>query len=237
MKKLGTLYLIPSSLSKKTLKEELKSSDLKKVKELKHFIVETPKIARAYLAGMDIVLQELDMRVLDEHSRSRDISFLLEPLIQGYDVGLMSDAGTPAVADPGAIVVRECHRIGVKVVPLVGPSSILLALMSSGMNGQQFCFNGYLPRDPNKRKAKIKQLERESLRRNMTQLFIEAPYRNNSLFKDILEVCNSNTDLCLAVDITGEKEYIKTQSIKEWKMERDIKILDIPMIYIILAKR
>jgi len=237
MKKLGTLYLIPSSLSKKTLKEELKSSDLKKVKGLKYFIVETPKIARAYLAGIDIVLQELDMRVLDEHSRSNDISFLLEPLVQGYDVGLMSDAGTPAVADPGAIVVRECHRIGIRVIPLVGPSSILLALMSSGMNGQQFCFNGYLPRDPNRRRAKIKQLERESLRRNITQLFIEAPYRNNSLFKDILEVCNPNTDLCLAVDITGEKEYIKTQSIKEWKMERDIKILDIPMIYLILAKK
>lgn len=237
MKRFGTLYLVPTSLSGKPLKEELKNSDLKILRDLKHFIVETPKTARTYLAGLDIVLQELDMRVLDEHTRSKDISYLLEPLIQGNDVGLMSDAGTPAVADPGSLVVRECHKIGIKVVPLVGPSSILLALMSSGMNGQQFCFNGYLPRDPNKRKAKIKQLERESLRRNMSQIFIEAPYRNSSIFKDIIQVCNPNTDLCLAVDITGEKEYIKTQSIKEWRLEKDIKILDIPMIYIILANR
>ena len=237
MKKLGTLYLIPTSLSKRPLKEELKNSDLEIVRDLKYYIVETPKVARAYLAGLDIVLQELDMRILDQHSRSKDISFLLEPLIQGHNVGLMSDAGTPAVADPGSLVVRECHRVGVRVVPLVGPSSILLAIMSSGMNGQEFCFNGYIPRDPNRRKAKIKQLERESLRRNMSQIFIEAPYRNSSLFRDILEVCNPSTDLCLAVDITGEKEYIKTQSIKDWRVEKDIKILDIPMIYIILAKR
>ena len=237
MKKIGTLYLIPTSLSMKPLKDELKSSDLEIVKALKHFIVETPKVARAYLSGLDMILQELDLRILDEHSRDRDISFLLEPLIQGNSVGLMSDSGAPAVADPGSLVVRECHKIGVKVVPLVGPSSILLALMSSGMNGQEFCFNGYIPRDPNRRKVKIKQLERESLRRNMSQLFIEAPYRNSSLFRDILEVCNPSTDLCLAVDITGNREYIKTQSIKEWRIERNIKILDIPTIYIILAKR
>jgi len=237
MKTLGTLYLIPTSLSKKPLKEELKSSDLEIVKELKHFVVETPKVARAYLSGLNIVLQELDMKVLDEHTKLNDISYLLEPLVQGHNVGLMTDAGLPAIADPGNLVVKECHRLGIRVVPMVGPSSILLSLMASGMNGQSFTFHGYLPRDPMKRKAKIKQLERESLRRNQTQIFIEAPYRNISMFKDILEVCTPNTSLCLAVDITGERELIKTQSINDWRRERDFKILDIPTIYLILAKR
>lgn len=237
MKKLGTLYLIPTSLSNRAIKDELKASDLDIVKSLKHYIVETPKTARKHLSGLDIVIQEIDMRILDEHSRNSDISYLIEPLIAGFDVGLMSDAGSPAVADPGSMVVRECHRLGIKVVPLVGPSSILLALMGSGMNGQSFLFEGYLPRDPAKRKSKIKQLERESLRRNQTQIFIEAPYRNSSLFRDILEVCNPNTDLCIAVDITGKDEYIKTFSIADWRMKRDFKIIDIPTIYLILAKR
>ena len=237
MKKLGTLYLVPTSLSNRTIKDELKASDLEIVKSLKHYIVETPKTARKHLSGLDIVIQEIEMRVLDEHSRNSDISYLIEPLIAGLDVGLMSDAGSPAVADPGSMVVRECHRLGIKVVPLVGPSSILLSLMASGMNGQTFLFHGYLPRDPVKRKSKIKQLERESLRRIQTQIFIEAPYRNSSLFRDILEVCTPNTDLCLSVDITGENEYIKTLSISDWRMMKDFKIIDIPTIYLILAKR
>ena len=237
MRKLGTLYLIPTSLSKKILKDELKESDLNIVRKLKFFIVETPKIARKVLSGLDMKIQDIDMRILDINSRKDEISDLLEPLIKGHDVGLMSDAGVPAVADPGNIVVRECHRLSIKVVPLVGPSSVILSLCASGMNGQSFCFNGYLPRDPNKRKSKIKQLERESVRRNMSQIFIETPYRNTSLIKDILEVCNPSTDFCIAVDITGEKEYIKTQSIQEWRLEKDLKILDIPAIYIILGKR
>ena len=127
--------------------------------------------------------------------------------------------------------------MGIRVVPLVGPSSIFLALMGSGMNGQSFTFHGYLPRDPLKRKSRIKQLERESLRKSETQIFIEAPYRNRSLFEDILQVCNPNTELSLSVDITGENEYIKTMNIGDWKNEKDFKILDIPTIYLILAKR
>lgn len=237
MKNLGTLYLVPTSLSNRAIKDELKSSDLEIVKGLKYYIVETAKVARRHLSGLDIVIQDIDMRVLDEHSRNSDIAYLIEPLIAGFDVGLMSDAGSPAVADPGSMVVRECHRLGIKVVPMVGPSSILLSLMGSGLNGQSFLFHGYLPRDPMKRKSKIKQLERESLRRNQTQLFIEAPYRNSSLFRDILEVCNPNTDLCVSVDITGKDEYIKTLSISDWRMVKDFKITDIPTTYLILAKR
>ncbi len=237
MRNTGTLYLIPTSLSKKLLKDELKESDLNIIRRLKYFIVETPKVARAHLKGMNMVLQELNMAILDEHSKIQDIPFLLEPLIHKNDVGLMTDAGSPAVGDPGNLVVRECHRLGIKVVPLVGPSSILLALMASGLNGQRFRFLGYLPKEPEARRKKIKSIEGESCRNGESQIFIEAPYRNKTLFNDILEVCSPNTQLTVAIDITGENEFINTMSIKEWRKSKNIKILDIPSIYILLGKR
>jgi len=236
MKKTGKLYLIPTSLSKRPLKDELKKSNLDIIREIKYYIVETPKIARAHLKDMGIVLQELDMRILDEHSKKEDIPFLLEPLIQGNKVGLMSDAGTPAIADPGSILVRECHKLGIKVVPMVGPSSIVLALMASGQNGQSFVFHGYLPRNPEKRKRRIKSIEKDSARKRQSQIFIEAPYRNKKLIKDVLRVCKPNTDFTIAVDITGEKEYINTMSIGEWRKSKEIKSLDIPTIYILQGR-
>lgn len=233
MRNCGTLYLIPTSLTKKPLNEELKEKDLNIVKNLKYFIVETPKVARSFLKDMGMILQELEMGILDEHSKQKDMPFLLEPLIQGHDVGLMSDAGSPAVADPGNMVVRECHRLGIKVVPLVGPSSILLALMASGLNGQQFRFLGYLPKDPENRKKKILNIERESYRRNESQIFIEAPYRNVHLLKDLLQTCKPTTQLCIATDITGENENILTMNISQWRSKKKLKILDIPTIYIL----
>lgn len=237
MRNTGVLYLIPTSLSKRLLEDELKQSDIDIVKDIKYFIVETPKIARSYLKDMGMVLQELNMAILDEHSKKTDIPFLLEPLIHGNTVGLMTDAGCPGVGDPGSMVVRECHRLGIKVIPLVGPSSITLALMASGLNGQRFKFLGYLPKEPESRRRKIKSIERESARNNESQIFIEAPYRNKSIFNDILDVCNSNTDLTIAIDLTGENEYINTMSIKEWRLSKNIKILDIPSIYILLGKK
>ncbi len=237
MRNTGTLYLIPTSLSKRPLKYELKDSDLNIVKKLKFFIVETPKTARAYLQEMGMVLQELNMGKLDEHSKRNDLPFLLEPLIAGNDVGLMSDAGCPGVGDPGALVVRECQRLGIKVVPLVGPSSILLSLMASGLNGQRFKFWGYLPKESLERQRKIKTLERESARNSESEIFIEAPYRNKSIFNDLLEVCNPSTDLTVAIDITGENESILTMSIKEWRQSKGIRILDIPSIYILQTRR
>jgi len=237
MRNTGVLYLIPTSLSKKVLKDELNEKDLEIVRGIKYFIVETPKVARAYLKDMGMVLQDLSMGILDEHSKRTDIPYLLEPLIHGNTVGLMTDAGCPGVGDPGSMVVRECHRLGIKVVPLVGPSSVILALMASGLNGQRFRFLGYLPKEPESRRRKIKSIERESAKGNESQIFIEAPYRNKSIFNDILEVCSSNTDLTIAVDITGKNEYINTMSIREWRMSKDIKILDIPSIYILLGKK
>lgn len=237
MKNSGTLYLIPTSLSKRPLVEELKESDLDIVRSLSYFIVETPKIARSYFKGLGIVIQELDMRVLDEHTKSNDIPFLIEPLIHGFNVGLMTDAGCPGVGDPGSLVVRECHRLGIKVVPLVGPSSIILSLMASGLNGQRFRFLGYLPKNPESRRKIIKRIENESIRNNESEIFIEAPYRNKRLFDDLMSVCNANTELAVAVDLTGKNEDIRTMKISEWKMSKNINILDIPSIYILLGKK
>jgi len=237
MKNSGTLYLIPTSLSKKPLIEELKESDLNILRTLSYFIVETPKIARSYFKGLGVVIQNLDMRVLDEHTKPKDIPFLIEPLVQGFSMGLMTDAGCPGVGDPGSLIVRECHRLGIKVVPLVGPSSIILSLMASGLNGQRFRFLGYLPKNPEERKRAVKRIENESVRNNESQIFIEAPYRNKSLFNDLLNVCNSNTLLTVAVDLTGKNEYIMTMSINEWRMSKNINILDIPSIYILQGKK
>ena len=237
MKNSGTLYLIPTSLSKRPLVEELKESDLDIVRSLSYFIVETPKIARSYFKGLGVVIQELDMRVLDEHTKSNDIPFLIEPLIHGFNVGLMTDAGCPGVGDPGSLVVRECHRLGIKVVPLVGPSSIILSLMASGLNGQRFRFLGYLPKNPESRRKIIKRIENESIRNNESEIFIEAPYRNKRLFDDLMSVCNANTELTVAVDLTGKNEDIRTMKISEWKMSKNINILDIPSIYILLGKK
>lgn len=237
MKNTGTLYLIPTSLSKRPLVEELKENDLDIVRTLSYFIVETPKIARSYFKGLGVVIQELDMRVLDEHTKSNDIPFLIEPLIHGFNVGLMTDAGCPGVGDPGSLVVRECHRLGIKVVPLVGPSSIILSLMASGLNGQRFRFLGYLPKKPESRRKVIKRIENESIRNNESEIFIEAPYRNKRLFDDLMSVCNANTELTVAVDLTGKNEDIRTMKISEWRMSKDINILDIPSIYILLGKK
>jgi len=237
MKNSGTLYLIPTSLSKRPLVEELKESDLDIVRSLSYFIVETPKIARSYFKGLGVVIQELDMRVLDEHTRQNDIPFLIEPLVQGFSMGLMTDAGCPGVGDPGSLVVRECHRLGIKVVPLVGPSSIILSLMASGLNGQRFRFLGYLPKNPESRRKIIKRIENESIRNNESEIFIEAPYRNKRLFDDLMSVCNANTELAVAVDLTGKNEDIRTMKISEWKMSKNINILDIPSIYILLGRK
>lgn len=237
MKNSGTLYLIPTSLSKRPLIEELKESDLNIVRTLSYFIVETPKIARSYFKGLGVVIQNLDMRILNEHTKQNDIPFLIEPLVQGFSMGLMTDAGCPGVGDPGSLVVRECHRLGIKVVPLVGPSSIILSLMASGLNGQKFRFLGYLPKNPERRRKIIKRIENESIRNNESEIFIEAPYRNKRLFDDLMSICNANTELTVAVDLTGKNEDIRTMKISEWKMSKNINILDIPSIYILLGKK
>jgi 16S rRNA (cytidine1402-2'-O)-methyltransferase len=213
----GTLYLIPVTLGGDGAPQVLPPATLEVVRRLGTLIVENEKSARGFLkaAGYPHPLRQVRLYSLDEHTRTRDLETLLAPLLAGEDCGLMSEAGCPAVADPGAALVHRAHRAGIRVVPLVGPSSILLALMASGMNGQRFAFHGYLPVDRTERAGRLKALETQA--GAATQIFIEAPYRNAALLAALLEHCRGDTLLCVAADLTLPTEFVATRTIAEWK--------------------
>ena len=219
MARSGTLYLIPSSLGPGDATQMLPGSALAVLARLTTFVAENPRTARAFLkaAGYPRALQEVAFKVLDEHTRPGGLTDLLEPLLEGTDCGLLSEAGCPAVADPGAALVRLAHRHDVRVVPMVGPSSILLALMASGLDGQRFSFHGYLPVAATARRKALLELELMSERERRTQIFIEAPYRNAPLLQAILETCDGRTLLCLATDLTLETESVQTRAVAAWK--------------------
>lgn len=215
----GTLYLIPVTLGDTAWTEFLPQRTRDIACALRHFAVENAKTARAELKRMahPFPLRELAIEQLPEKPDRKQIEQLLAPLRAGHDLGLMSEAGCPGIADPGALLVQRAHELGIRVVPLVGPSSILLALMASGLNGQQFAFHGYLPaRDP-ERSVKISELERESQQLKQTQIFIETPYRNEALFASLLKNCKPATRLCVASNLTLTDEQIATHRIAEWR--------------------
>lgn len=218
----GTLYLIPTPLGEADLDWILPRQVLEVAGRLRHFIVEHPRTARAFLkrVGTAAPLPALDLATLDEHTPRERLAELLAPLRAGHDVGLMSEAGCPAVADPGAALVRLAHREGIPVVPLVGPSSLMLALMGSGLEGQRFCFHGYLPVQATARRKTLLELEAASRRRRETQLFIETPYRNAQLLGAVLDVCRDDTLLCVAMALTTPKQRIVTLDIAAWKEMR-----------------
>jgi 16S rRNA (cytidine1402-2'-O)-methyltransferase len=220
MAKPGTLYLVPTALGGDDARTILPESTLRVLGSLACFLVENPKSARHFLktVGYPHALQGVQMQVLDEHTPEAAIADLLVPLLAGKDCGLLSEAGCPAVADPGAMLIRRAHERGIRVVPLIGPSAILLALMASGLNGQRFAFHGYLPVAREERRKRLQELENESRRVDQTQIFIEAPYRNESLLHAILETCREETLVCLATDVTLESESIQTQSVKAWRV-------------------
>jgi 16S rRNA (cytidine1402-2'-O)-methyltransferase len=215
----GTLYLIPTPLGEGELARIMPDAVRQRAAELEYYIVEHPKTARRFLKQIGSVqpLQNISMSILDEHTPCSQLPNLLTPLLEGADVGLLSEAGCPAVADPGAKLVRLAHRRNVSVVPLVGPSSILLALMASGLNGQCFAFQGYLPIETNKRVKKITELEKESITRGQTQIFIETPYRNQKLMELLVSVCQPDTALSIACNLTLPGERIATRTIEQWK--------------------
>ncbi len=215
----GALYLIPSPLGDNDISWIIPAAVLKHVADLDHYIVEHPKTARKFLkkVGCSRPIQEIKMQVLDEHTASCDLLPLLGPILAGHDVGLLSEAGCPAVADPGSELIRLAHQKNIKVVPLVGPSSILLALMASGLNGQRFTFHGYLPIENDSRISKIIELEKLSQTNDQTQIFIETPYRNQKLLDLLVKTCRNNTYLCVASDITLDHAFIATKTVKEWK--------------------
>lgn len=215
----GTLYLIPSPISQENIAWVLPAAVQQCVAGLSHFIAEHPKTARQFLKqiGCKRPLQTLQMQILNEHTSSKDLPELLQPLLAGHDVGLLSEAGCPAVADPGAELIRLAHKNNIAVMPLVGPSSILLALMASGLNGQCFAFHGYLPVESAARVQKVMELEKLSASLQQTQIFIEAPYRNQKLLEQLVSVCRDTTDLCIASHLTFSSEMIATRTIKEWR--------------------
>jgi len=231
---IGKLYLIPTTLGDNAPLEVLPISVKKVIEQVDTFIVENEKNARRFIKSIEPRKQQSSLTLfpLNKFTDPTELPSYLDPCLQGKNVGLLSDAGCPGVADPGADIVKIAHDKNIQVVPLVGPSSILLAMMSSGMNGQSFTFNGYLPIDKDKKKQEIKQLERLSFEKNQSQLFIETPYRNNKMLEDMCQYLESNTQICVACDITLPTEYIKTKSVSEWKKNK-VDLHKRPTIFII----
>jgi 16S rRNA (cytidine1402-2'-O)-methyltransferase len=214
----GTLYLIPVTLGGDDLKRIIPEFNSELIKGLTYFIGENAKATRAFLKLSSYPnISNALVEELNQHTKNTDLRPLLQPLLNGHNVGLMSDAGCPGIADPGAEIVRQAHRQNIKVVPLIGPSSITLSIMASGFNGQHFAFVGYLPIEKTQRSKRLKELEKISQQYNQSQFFIETPYRNGNLFSDCLSALNPDTLLSLAVNITLPDEYICTKSVGEWK--------------------
>lgn len=231
---LGKLYLIPATLGEISPDDVLPHTIKRSIDFINDYIVENEKTARRFIKSVNPEKNQasLKIQVLNKHTQPEEYTEMLQPCLQGRNIGLMSEAGCPGIADPGAVIVKLAHERGIQVVPLVGPSSVLLALMSSGMNGQNFAFNGYLPIDKNEKKDALKKLEKQSSDKNQTQIFIETPYRNNKLVEDLLQVLNPSTRLCIAADITLPSEFIKTRTIQEWKKNK-VDLHNRPTIFII----
>jgi 16S rRNA (cytidine1402-2'-O)-methyltransferase len=238
MTKPGTLFLIPCTLGDTSPEQVLPQHVIDVARRLSHFVVEQPKSARQFLATLkpERPIQSLHFASLNEHTAAQSIAELLSPLLAGHDVGVISEAGCPGIADPGAELVNLAHRNGIRVVPLVGPSSILLALMASGLNGQSFAFHGYLPIDEAERNKAIAKLEADSAKLKQTQVFIETPYRNDKLFSALLANCRPETQLCVATDITLPGEQIQTRPIKLWKSQPIHQLNKHPSLFLLLAK-
>ncbi|MBO6161106.1 MAG: SAM-dependent methyltransferase [Bacteroidales bacterium] len=231
----GKLYLIPTPLGENDPAEVLPRQVLERACSLRCFVVEELRTARRFLSryGLKGHIEELDFHVLNEHTAPAEVEAML-PLFDGQDVGLLSEAGLPAVADPGAALVALCHRHGIEVVPMVGPSSLMLALMASGLNGQSFAFRGYIPAKTDERRAALKDLEKQSCALNQSQILIETPYRNDALFADMLQGLSPATRLCVAADITLPTQLIKTETVAQWR-KTPLTIGKRPCVFILLA--
>jgi 16S rRNA (cytidine1402-2'-O)-methyltransferase len=227
----GKLFLIPNQLGDFNDQNIIKSH-ISIINSINFFIFENEKPGRAFIKNIspEKKQSELKISLLNKHTSALELNEILNPCLNGFDIGLISDAGCPGIADPGAEAVKLAHNKGIKVIPLIGPSSILMALMSSGMNGQNFKFNGYLPIDVNKRKNMIKNLEKNSY--TTTQIFMETPYRNGKLFSDLINTLKPTTQLCIARDITLNSEFIKTFTVKSWKLNKP-KLDKRPTIFLI----
>lgn len=232
----GHLFLIPTPLGGDELQDVLPAPVFDTVARLDTFVVEEIRTARRFLsaAGLRGRIEGLELHELNEHSTAQDAERYLQLLLDGRDVGLLSEAGLPAVADPGAALVRLAQEHDIEVIPLTGPSSLMLALMSSGMNGQNFAFNGYLPVKPQQRKESLRRLEKLSAQTGQTQILIETPYRNDAMLADMLEVLKDTTRICVAADITLPAQFIRTKTVAQWK-KAALNIGKRPCVFIISA--
>ncbi len=233
----GTLYLLPVTLGATDPFAVLPQAVIEIARRLDIFIVENEKSARQFLGSIKPLkpVRELELLTLNEHTQDKDIPALLAPLLAGRDVAVMSEAGCPGIADPGARLVALAHRKGITVKPLVGPSSILLALIASGLDGQRFTFLGYLPAEKSARIEKLKEIEQRSAKFDETQIFIETPYRNQHLFEDMIAHCRAETRLCVATNLTLDSERIQTSSVAGWKTSALPNLHKQPTVFLLLA--
>ena len=234
MQQFGKLYLIPTTMGDCEPMDVLPQTVKRCLDFIDDYIVENEKTARKFIKSVkpEKVQASLRLSSLNKHTEISEHNKMIQPCLEGKNIGLMSEAGCPAIADPGAVIVKIAHEKGIQVVPLVGPSSILLAMMASGMNGQGFTFNGYLPIDKSEKKSALKNLEKLSHDKNQSQIFIETPYRNNKLLEDLIQTLQPNTHLCIATDITLPTEYIKTLRVNDWKKTK-VDLHNRPTIFII----
>jgi len=234
---LGTLYMVPVTLGDDNLSYVIPADVMQLVQNLEYFVVENEKSARRFLGSVKThkPVRELNFQLLNEHSVEKDLPALIAPLLAGHNVGMLSEAGCPGIADPGALLAALAHKKNIRVTPLVGPSSILLGLMASGFNGQQFTFLGYLPSDKAARVNKLKEIEKQSQCLNETQIFIETPYRNQHMLEDILASCAENTKLCIAKNVSLETEFVVSKTIAEWKKTELPDLHKQPTVFLLLA--
>ncbi|NLK15886.1 MAG: SAM-dependent methyltransferase [Bacteroidales bacterium] len=232
----GTLYLIPTPISEEAVIDSLTGDIVRVLHKTQHYAVENIRSARRFIKSVDrnINIDELTFYEIGKNSSDTEKSSIIDILISGKNVGIMSEAGAPGVADPGSDIVLAAHKANINVMPLVGASSILLALMGSGLNGQKFVFHGYLPIKQNERQKAIRQLEKESHNFSQSQLFIETPYRNKAIFDDLIKTCLPQTLLTVAVDLTGEEQFLETKSIQAWKSSQVV-FPKKPAIFVLLA--
>ncbi|MBO6661037.1 MAG: SAM-dependent methyltransferase [Roseivirga sp.] len=232
----GVVYLIPNVISAETQEDVIPAQVRSAILETDIFYVEDLRTARRYVSSLKLglTIEELDFRILDKKTSFEDCFEIAQIALEGKNLGVISESGCPGVADPGARLVHMAQQLGIKCKPLVGPSSILMALMASGFNGQSFAFHGYLPIDRKERQQKIRQLEKESKEKDQTQIFMDTPYRNEALLFDIIKVARADSFLCVARDITGEKELIRTKSVAKWNA-KEIDLKKIPTIFLLYA--
>jgi 16S rRNA (cytidine1402-2'-O)-methyltransferase len=230
----GKLYLIPTPLAENTIEAMLTPVMRQILMELDYFLVENIRTARRFVSSLKlgISIESLGFHVLDKNSTQKEVELLCAPLQAGKSIGIMSEAGCPGIADPGNLAVKYAHNHEIEVIPLAGPSSIFMALMASGFNGQSFAFHGYLPIDKTKRQQKIRELEQEVYQKEQTQIFMETPYRNEQLFQDILQCCRPFTRLCVGRDVSGGQQMISTKSIKDWKKSK-LELHKIPTVFLL----